>query len=209
MMVSTQNDGKYYRNDDGVISIDDTLQQQQEQIGQQLNHNKVTTTVLDTEQQQVPVQIDDIQSKDEMIKILSERYVLQLSPEEDELLDPIERTIRYIIPIPKKYYWDILPSSSSSSKQQEQHDCTTTNNKNIPITINDVPYSIKVWHHCIHKCDVVGTWINNHVAQPIASSIGLTGPRFFEVITSMTEEELQQSRTIMNERNNNQQQQPC
>jgi hypothetical protein len=133
-------------------------------------------------------------SREELIKVLSERHVLNLSPEEDELLDPIERTIRYMIPIPKYYYWDVLAVSN------REHDATTTTTTTSTTTTDDVPLSIKSWHTIIGWCDHIGTWTNHRVAQPIASFLGLTGPRFHEVINSMSPEEFQQSVHVVRER---------
>lgn len=131
-------------------------------------------------------------TKDDVIRMLSERHILQLTPEEDELLDPIERTVRYIIPIPKYYYWDVLKEQSNNSKR--------TASEASPITSDQIPFSIKTWHTIIGICDSIGTWTNAHIAQPIASFTGLTGPRFHEVITSMTPQEIQQSQRIVQER---------
>jgi hypothetical protein len=108
----------------------------------------------------------------DFIAKLSERQVLQLSPEEDELLDPIERAIRYVVPIPKHYYWELAKTEDEWAA---------------------VPVTIKVWHTTIASCATVGTWTNDYIAQPIASFFGLTGPRFFEVISYMNEEELAES----------------
>jgi hypothetical protein len=113
--------------------------------------------------------------------LLSERYVLQLTPEEDELLDPIERTVRYLIPIPKHYYWDVVKSLSGD-------DQTT-----IAPTSIAIPWSIRIWHHTIASCDAFGRVTNDYVGQPLASLLGLTRPRFFEVIESMTAEEMDAS----------------
>jgi hypothetical protein len=134
-------------------------------------------------------------SREELMEVLSERHVLNLSPEEDELLDPIERTIRYIIPIPKYYYWDIVLAASN-----RDHDATTTTSTSSTTTTDDIPLSIKSWHTIIGWCDHIGTWTNHRVAQPIASFLGLTGPRFHEVINSMSPEEFQQSVHVVRER---------
>jgi hypothetical protein len=135
-------------------------------------------------------------TKDELIRMLSERHILQLTPEEDELLDPIERTVRYIIPIPKYYYWDVLKEHANNNNIDSEATNTPTNS----ITPDQIPLTIKSWHTIIGLCDSIGTWTNKHIAQPIASYTGLTGPRFHEVISSMTPQELQQSQRIVHER---------
>jgi hypothetical protein len=125
-------------------------------------------------------------SAPELCEVLSERYVLQLSPEDDALLDPLERTVRYLIPIPKYYYWDVLRQASNENPES--------------FSIADVPWSVRLWHDAIGSADYTGAWLNQRLAQPIASWMGLTGPRFHEVLNSMTEEELQQSRNRILER---------
>jgi hypothetical protein len=147
------------------------------------------------QQQQHEAKTEPPKSKDELIRMLSERHILQLTPEEDELLDPIERTVRYLIPIPKYYYWDVM-------KEHANHN--STKNSEVPneaiITSDQIPYTIRSWHTIINLCDRIGTWTNTHIAQPIASYTGLTGPRFHEVLTSMTPQEMQQSQRIVHER---------
>jgi hypothetical protein len=118
-------------------------------------------------------------SVDDLIATLADRHVLQLTPEEDQLLDPIERTVRYIIPIPKHYYWEILHDRKDWLR---------------------IPVLIRAWHNTIGYLEHVGTWTNTSVAQPIASFLGLTGPRFHEVINSMTAEEMQQSAHTVRDR---------
>lgn len=125
-------------------------------------------------------------SHSELISMLSERHVLNLSPEEDELLDPIERTVRFIVPIPKHYYWDVVVAAA-----QNEHPAVST---------NEIPWSIKVWHHAIASCATVGAMADAYVAQPIASFFGLTGPRFHEVLNSMTQEEMEDSARSIRER---------
>jgi hypothetical protein len=145
-------------------------------------------------------------SKEDVLRMLSERHVVQRTPEEDELLDPIERTIRYIVPIPKYYYWDILRTKQEQEQQQQQRDSSTNTEVDsgepsvVSLTSDDIPYSIKSWHTIIGMCDYFGTWTNRIIAQPIASYIGLTGPRFHEVLNSMTQQERQQSKQIVLER---------
>jgi hypothetical protein len=123
-------------------------------------------------------------SAPELCQLLSQRYILQLSPEDDALLDPLERTLRYLIPIPRYYYWEVLTSDSPEAA----------------CSIADIPWSIRLWHNVIGGADYAGTWLNRRVAQPIAAGIGLTGPRFHHVLDSMTAEELQQSRRRMMDR---------
>jgi hypothetical protein len=126
----------------------------------------------DSVQQQQPPKL----SASELYTLCFERHVLRLTPEEDELLDPIERTIRYLVPIPKQYYWEILGTSPWSWSGTRE-----------------VALPIRLWHQTIASCETVGTIVNDYVGQPLAGMMGLTGPRFFEVIDSMTEEEMEES----------------
>ena len=181
--------------DDGALST--------EQVDHETKENTVenSNTNDDDDLHQVPAQTPPTMTKDELIRMLSERHILQLTPEEDELLDPIERTVRYIIPIPKYYYWDVLKEQAnhngdSNSEARSMNDDGT---KNI-ITSDQIPYSIKSWHTIIGLCESIGTWTNHHVAQPIASFTGLTGPRFHEVLNSMTPQEMRQSQRMVQER---------
>lgn len=108
----------------------------------------------------------------DLIPMLYERHVLDLTPEQDELLDPLERAVRYVVPIPKHYYWDVGLHEANWST---------------------IPLTIKMWHNTIASCATVGTWTNDYIAMPIASYLGLTGPRFFEVLDDMTEEQMEES----------------
>lgn len=112
----------------------------------------------------------------ELFALLIERNILQRTPEQDEMLDPIERTVRYLVPIPKRYYWDVVT------------------------TRDHVPLSIRVWHQSIASCETIGTWANDYIGQPLAAMLGLKRPRFFEVIESMTAEEFDESVKTMRAR---------
>lgn len=115
---------------------------------------------------------------DELFR-MRERQVWHLTPEEDEMLDPIERTVRYVVPIPAQYYWDVVAQSDRWA---------------------EIPTSIKVWHTTIASCAAFNSWTNNRIAQPLASFLGLTGPRFFEVLDGMTAAEMDQSARRMRAR---------
>lgn len=182
--------------DDQVVSLSSTTGMMITE--QDTNRNESDVDDATDSGQQVPIQhptsTTDV-TKDELIRMLSERHILQLTPEEDELLDPIERTVRYIIPIPKYYYWDVLKEHADESSNDSEARGGPTS-----ITADQIPFTIKSWHTIIGVCDSIGTWTNNHIAQPIASYTGLTGPRFHEVISSMTPQEMQQSQRIVQER---------
>lgn len=183
--------------DDQVASLSSTSAMSAAERDHSLDENTIedSTDHLQEKEQLSPT---PNMTKDELLRMLSERHILQLTPQEDELLDPIERTVRYIVPIPKYYYWDVLKAQSNKSRNNsEEHDST---NNTTTITADQIPYTIKSWHTIIGLCESIGTWTNNHIAQPIASFTGLTGPRFHEVIDSMTPQEMQQSKRIVQER---------
>lgn len=126
-----------------------------------------------------PSMIPTYTSAQELSQILSERHVLQLSEEEDEMLDPIERAVRYVIPIPKHYYWDVVKSEAD---------------------LKEIPAGIKLWHKAIASANSAGEWTAVNIAQPIASGLGLTTSRFAFVTDQMNEDDMAESRRSVKER---------
>ena len=110
--------------------------------------------------------------------LVSERYIVEWTPEEDERIDPLERAVRFLVPIPKQYYWNVV----------------------VPDDWMAIPTHIKVWHRLISGSVAVGEWTNRHVAQPLASGLGLTSSRFHFVTDHMTPQEMEQSRRMVQER---------
>ena len=110
--------------------------------------------------------------------LVSERYIVEWTPEEDERIDPLERAVRFLVPIPKQYYWNIV----------------------VPEDWTAIPTHIKVWHRLMAGSVAVGEWTNRHVAQPMASGLGLTSSRFHFVTDHMTPQEMEQSRKMVQER---------
>jgi hypothetical protein len=110
-------------------------------------------------------------SPQELQKIISQRQVVDMS---DEDMDPIEWTVRKVIPIPAEYYWDAV--------SEEQHD--------------QVPARTKVWHKTISFLCRAHQWTERSIAKPLASSLGLTDSRFDYVVDNMTDEEWEKSRAM-------------
>lgn len=111
-------------------------------------------------------------SKEELLALVTEKYIPQRTPDEEEMVDPLERVVRYLVPIPKEYYWDVIQSDNDLAL---------------------IPTHIKVWHKTIAYSTAAGNWTNGRIAQPIASAIGLTGSRFSFVTDHMTKEDMEAS----------------
>lgn len=112
---------------------------------------------------------------EELVKVASKLLVVDMSSED---MDPIEWTVRKVLPIPCDYYWDVIP--------EEQH--------------AEIPTSTKVWHRTISFLCRAHEWTNQHVAQPLVSGLGLTESRFDYVVDQMTPEQWERSKARMAER---------
>jgi hypothetical protein len=111
-------------------------------------------------------------SHQELQKVISLRQVVDMS---DEDMDPIEWTVRKLIPIPAEYYWDVV--------SEEQHD--------------QVPVRTKFWHRTIALLSGAHQWTERSVAKPLASALGLTDSRFDYVVDNMTDKEWEESRAMV------------
>jgi hypothetical protein len=114
-------------------------------------------------------------SPQELQKVISQRQVVDMS---DEDMDPIEWTVRKVIPIPAEYYWDMV--------SEEQH--------------SQVPARTKIWHKTISFLCGAQQWTERSVAKPLAASLGLTGSRFDYVLDNMTDKEWEKSKSMVAER---------
>jgi hypothetical protein len=85
----------------------------------------------------------------------------------DENLDPLEWSIRKIIPIPKKYYFE-------------------TGNY-------DVPFRTKAWHRSVQAMGLALHGVEK-IGGFFASFLGLNSSRYDDVLAYMSKEELEQSR---------------
>jgi hypothetical protein len=111
-------------------------------------------------------------SPQELQKVISQRQVVDMS---DEDMDPIEWTVRKVIPIPAEFYWDVVP--------EEQH--------------GQIPVRTKIWHKTIALLWGAHQWTERSVAKPLASALGLTDSRFDYVVDNMTDKEWEESRAMV------------
>lgn len=111
-------------------------------------------------------------SPQELQKVISQRQVVDMS---DEDMDPIEWTVRKLIPIPAEYYWDMV--------SEEQHD--------------QVPVRTKVWHKTIAFLSKAHQWTERSISKPLAASLGLTDSRFDYVVDKMTDKEWEESSAMV------------
>lgn len=126
-------------------------------------------------------------SVEEMETILCERQVVDMN---DEMMDPIEWTIRTILPIPAAYYWEVFEER--------------TNDENLQLWKKElytkIPTYIKIWHTTIFTLDNIQNWTNRSIAQPIASMTGLTGSRFYYITDTMTKDDIERSKRYVQRR---------
>ncbi|KAL7580063.1 hypothetical protein ACA910_005048 [Epithemia clementina (nom. ined.)] len=117
-------------------------------------------------------------SIEELITILRQKKQVDFN---DELMDPIEWTVRKVCPLPAVYYWDLLEGQPEEIKKE-------------------IPWKIRWWHRIVGSLDRASNVVDRWVAQPVAGTLGLTESRFEYVIDSMTEEELEASKRNVAER---------
>ena len=140
---------------------------------------------------------DDDVNIDEIRKILSRRQPIH-STEEDPL-DPIEWTVRKLIPIPETYFWEYEPPVSSSSLQHGGDESSSPTTTSTSTTTSKewqrrLPWHLKAWHRTIGVADAAIQWTDRWVAQPVANATGLTAPYMSYVTDHMTAEEWEEAR---------------
>jgi hypothetical protein len=92
-----------------------------------------------------------------------------------ETMDPFEWITRKLISIPKTYYWD-------------------TN-----VDPKELPFKLKVWHRSV---GVMGSAVRliDRMGQPVVGFLGLSSSRFDYVTSTMTDSDWENSRRIVEER---------
>jgi hypothetical protein len=92
-----------------------------------------------------------------------------------ETMDPFEWTTRKLISIPKTYYWD-------------------TN-----VDPKELPFKLKVWHRSV---GVMGSAVRliDRMGKPVVGFLGLSSSRFDYVTSTMTDSDWENSRRIVEER---------
>lgn len=133
-----------------------------------------------------PAEVPTYSSPEELLALVSERLVVEPEDDDDdEMVDPIERAVRFLVPIPKHYYWDVVVASE---------------NKNAADDLQHIPTRIKWWHRGVAASVAAGDWTHRWIARPVANALGLTGSRFHFVTDFMTERDMEESRRIVEER---------
>jgi hypothetical protein len=110
-----------------------------------------------------------------------------------EDMDMLEWLVRYLIPIPKRYYWEHPPQTISSYTANENN--IIINNKSND-TVNALPNYIYVWHIIIRLFEICIQWLDQ-ISQPW---IQPTTSRFEYVRSTMTPHQLercQQQRAVL------------
>jgi len=119
-------------------------------------------------------------SPQELLALVSERLVVERTPEEDERLDPLERAFRFLVPLPKRYYWDVVTNQDDAVKL--------------------IPRRIRLWHEAVARSCTAADWTHDKIALPVAHFLGLTGSRFHFVTDQMTAADLRESQRYLRER---------
>lgn len=122
-------------------------------------------------------------STEELVDKLSQLHTVDLTAED---MDPLEWTVRKVIPIPEHYYWDVVPDRA---------------------TWVQIPTRIRLWHVSIHAFAAALHWTEQRVATPVAKSLGLLSPRVETVTMFMDENDWKKSQRIVADRLENSQQQ--
>ena len=91
----------------------------------------------------------------------------------DPKMDPLEWTIRKIVPIPKAYYWE-------------------TGN-------TELPMKTKAWHQIVGTLGALVAFLDR-VGKPVTDATGLSASRFDYVKSTMTESQLAKAQEMASER---------
>lgn len=129
---------------------------------------------------------EDDEDMAEIRRALSRRQPVH-STQDDDPLDPIEWTVRQLVPIPENYFWEYTPDEGTTALPADEWQKL-------------LPWHLKTWHRTIGSLDNGMKWIDRWIAQPVANGTGLTAPRMSYVTDFMTEEEWEASRRRLRER---------
>eukprot|EP00977_Amphora_coffeiformis_P010879 scaffold2558_cov172-Amphora_coffeaeformis.AAC.10 len=126
------------------------------------------------------------EEEDGMLEILQDLSRRQpMNSTEEDPLDPIEWTVRKLVPIPETYFWEYSPKQGVALSSEWK---------------KKLPWRLKAWHRTIGTVDSGMKWMDRWIAQPVAAGTGLTAPRMSYVTDFMTEEEWEASRQRLRER---------
>lgn len=161
-------------------------------------------------------------------EILNECEEADLS---DENMDPIEWTVRKVIPIPKHYYWELLASSSSQQQNQQENQKSQSQKKGFNninadmLTLpsahavddtmssssnydNYVPMKVKLWHNIFFFIVMLYKFGNSYIATPVADVLGISSSSANRYIHhGISDEEYENSKRLQQERKERKQQQ--
>jgi hypothetical protein len=128
-----------------------------------------------------------IRTAEELERLVTERAVIEAEAYED--MDPLEYAVRKVLPIPAHYYWEMALSAEELER---------------------IRPGVKRWHRTIAALDRVQVFLDRTIAQPVASTLGLTESRFANVTDSMSEEEWKISkRNVLAQRQQPQHEKPA
>jgi hypothetical protein len=92
-------------------------------------------------------------------------------------MDPFEWTVRKLISIPKRYYWEV------EDVDPEQ-----------------LPIRLKLWHRSVAAMGTIVRFTDDRIGKPVAAFLGLTSSRFDYVTSTMTEADWEYSRRTAEQR---------
>mmetsp|Transcript_21808 Transcript_21808/g.62102 ORF Transcript_21808/g.62102 Transcript_21808/m.62102 type:complete len:214 (-) Transcript_21808:164-805(-) len=122
-----------------------------------------------------PPQSGDENSSNTMIpRELTELHEVDMDAED---MDPLEWTIRKLIPIPCQYYWE-----------------------NDRVTPQQVPLRLKMWHRVVGALDSGWKFLEGRVGTPLVNATGVTSSQFDYVTSTMSERDWEYSRTAVSRR---------
>ena len=116
---------------------------------------------------------------EELYAILTERHQVDMERED---MDPLEWSVRKVVPIPAHYYWDVVPEDKDGTMQTE------------------IPRSIRWWHNSVHAMANALEWTEQKVGLPLGRRLGLLSPRMSDVTMFMSDDDWKKSERIVTER---------
>jgi hypothetical protein len=94
-------------------------------------------------------------------------------------LDPIEWTVRKLVPIPETYFWEYNPRDDDDDMLRDDDQSWQAH----------LSWRLRTWHRTIGTAEATLHWMDRWIAQPVARTTGVTDSRFSDVTQYMTEED--------------------
>jgi len=149
-----------------MASVDD--QEEPSNLDPLENGDETATTTTTTAEMDRAAMADASQyTQEELVEILSKVTQVDFS---DEYMDPIEWSVRKVVPLPAVYFWDLLKDVPEDVAQQ--------------IVQDKIPRKIRMWHRFIGTMDRAQHFVNDWVAQPIAGTLGITDARIVSCLVT-------------------------